>query len=194
MFASAQPVCWPTTDLSSTSVIKFANGTEKVDWGQVVYSPSSAGLVWGYACKTNTSLHHYIFGGRWAQYVPEWAYIADTLMRGTDADKSAAYTKYMTGTTIDPIFQGDVDKIKAMLPLLTAPTEVWKVMADPFRADKKRLVYNVVSGKRGSATSPAQYVDAGAPCDPAVKITEFGPVYFLSVLGKPNLVARCVKQ
>jgi hypothetical protein len=165
------------------------NGTPKL--GEVVYAASYVGVVWGFTCQDSTGKWWKVVAyGNWEQFPRDWLYILDTAMRGTDSDRRTLWDKYATGTTMDARLQPDWDKIWSLLPN-PPPVAAWKVLADPFRADKRRLVYNVVGGKRG--TSTGQYIDAGQPCDPAVTITEYGPVYFMSVQGNPARVARCAK-
>lgn len=191
--AEAAPPCWP--DLTAPTLLKVGSATDKPALGEVIYAASSVGLVWGYACKDAAGAwHRIVVGGPWTAFPPDWLSILDAALRGTDAQRAALWDKYATANAWDTRLQTDLDAIWAKLPLPPPlpPVVVWRVLADPFRADKKRIVYTVVNGKRGSAT--AQYVDAGAPCDPVTTITEFGPTYFLSVLGNPTLVARCVKQ
>jgi hypothetical protein len=149
------------------------------------------GVVWGYTCQDAAGKWWHVMGyGTWEQFPRDWLFILDTAMRGTDADRRALWDKYAVATTMDARLQPDWAKIWSMLPK-PPPVAEWKVLADPFRADKRRLVYNVVGGKRG--TSTGQYIDAGQPCDPVTTITEYGPVYFLSVQGNPARVARCAK-
>jgi hypothetical protein len=187
----AQPACWPDVSLPiSFQVAKAPTAPVKV--GEIVYAASSVGLVFGWACiKANGEWYHVVSGGLWSDFRPDWLAIADAGLRGTTAERDALWAKYATATTYDPQLHPDVDAIKAALPRPVA-APAWVVLADPFRADKKRAVYSVVAGKRGAVTG--QLVDAGAPCDPATTITEFGPTYFLSVLGNPATVARCVKK
>jgi hypothetical protein len=191
---AAPPACWPDLTLPvSLQMLKQPAGV--VAKGEVVYAASPIGIVWGYSCSDSTGQwYKVIAAGAWENMPREWAYIADTLLRGTDADRRAAWDKYSTASEWDARLKTDLDAVWAMLPLPPPPPPpvLWRVLADPFRADKKRLVYTVVAGKRGPATT--QYIDAGQPCDPVTTITELGPTYFLSVLGKPALVARCVKQ
>lgn len=191
--ADAAPPCWP--DLTPPTLLRIGNATDKAVLGEVIYAASSVGLVWGFTCTTQDGKwYKTVAGGPWTAFPPDWLAILDTALRGTDADRKALWDKYATATQWDPRLQSDLDAIWAKLPNPPPPPPavVWKVLADPFRADKKRIVYNVVQGKRGTATT--QFVDAGAPCDPVTTITEFGGVTFLSVLGNPALVARCVKQ
>lgn len=186
--ALAVPQCFPK--MTPPVIIDVTAGAVPKH-GEVVYAASTVGLVWGYTCQAADGKWYIITGyGTWEQYPKDWLYIMDTAIRGTNADRQALWAKYATTDLIDERLLPDWEKIAALLPLPPLVT-VWKVMPDPFRADKKRLVYTVVNGKRGPAT--IQYVDAGAACDPVTTITEYGPVYFLSVLGNPNLVARCVK-
>lgn len=192
--AAAPPKCWPDVTLP-ISVEVARSVSAPLSYGEVVYAASTIGVVWGYTCKASDGIYYKVIAaGAWDSMPRDWLYIMDTLMRGTDADRAAAWDKYATAPEWDARLKTDLDMIWAQLPNAPAPppAEVWKVLADPFRTDKKRLVYNVVNGKRGTAT--AQYIAAGEPCNPVTKITELGPVYFLSVLGNPNLVARCVKQ
>lgn len=186
---AAAPTCWP--DLTRPITVNMVDTTvPKI--GEVVYASSDIGLVWGYTCKAaDGSYYKNIAAGAWSAFPANWLYILDTAIRGTDADRKALWDKYATASAWDTRLQADLDRVWAKLPNPPVAS-AWKVLADPFRSDKKRLVYNVVSGKRGPATT--QYVDADAPCDPAVTITEYGPVYFLSVLGNPSLVARCTKR
>jgi hypothetical protein len=190
---AAPPACWP--DVSLPVSLVAGGPTAKPAIGEVIYAASSVGLVWGYTCKAADGTHYKIIAaGAWSAFPADWLRILDEAMRGTDADRAALWTKYATASAWDTRLQSDLDAIWAKLPAPPPPPPpvTWRVLADPFRTDKKRIVYNAANGKRGTAT--AQYVDAGAPCDPAVTITEFGPTYFLSVLGNPGLVARCVKQ
>lgn len=197
---AAPPKCWP--DLSLPVSVEMLKAPVDIGVGDIVYAASSIGIVWGYTCKASDGQHYKVIAaGAWENMPRDWLYIADTLMRGTDADRAAAWDKYATAGAWDERLRSDLDAVWAKLPNPPAPPPValWKVLADPFRADKKRLVYTAVPGvppstqwKRGPATS--QYIDAGAPCDPVTTITEFGGVTFMSVLGNPALVARCVKQ
>lgn len=199
--AAVAPKCYP--DLTVPVSFQLGSGSAAVKVGEIVYAASPLGVIWGYACipvPPDGNWYHVVSGGLWADFPADWLSILDVAMRGTPADRDAAWVKYATLGTFDPRLQSDVDAIKAKLPRPPPPppppppptTEVWKVLADPFRVDKKRLVYMVTAGKRGAPAG--QLVDAGAPCDHVTKITEFGPIYFLSVLGNPALVARCVKQ
>lgn len=189
--AAAAPSCWP--DMSRPITVERAEApTTPIVIGEVVYAASSVGLVWGYTCKAGDGKHYKnIFAGAWSAFPIDWLFVMDTLMRGTDADRSAAYAKYATASAWDERLRPDLDKVWSLLPVPPPPV-TWIVMPDPFRADKKRLVYAAPNGKRGLSTG--LYVDAGAPCDPSVTIIEFGPVYFLSVLGDKAKVARCAKQ
>jgi hypothetical protein len=192
---AAPPPCWPNLTLPIS--VEMARAPTTVEIGDVVYAASPVGVVWGYTCKAVDGQHFKIIAaGAWENMPRDWLYIADTLLRGTDADRAAAWNKYATASEWDARLKPDLDMVWAMLPNAPPPPPVvaWRVLADPFRTDKKRLVYTVVAGKRGPATSPAQYVDAGAPCDPVTTITEFGSATFMSVLGNPALIARCVKQ
>jgi hypothetical protein len=193
--SAVAPKCYPDLTLPISFQLTTVAGPVKV--GEVVYAASQLGVVWGYACvpvPADGNWYHVVSGGLWVDFPVDWLSILDKAVRGTQADRDAAWLKYATNTVFDPRLQPDVDAIKAKLPLPPPPppSEVWKVLADPFRADKRRVVYTVVAGKRGAATT--QTVAANDPCDPVTKITEFGPVYFLSVLGNPALIARCVKQ
>jgi hypothetical protein len=192
---AAQPTCWPDLTLP----VQFEAKDKPVgplQKGEVVYAASDVGLVWGYSCTDAQGVWwRVIAGGPWSAFPANWLAMLDRVIRGTDADRSALWKKYAT-VPIDARLKSDVDAIWAMLPLPPPPPPAvkWVVLADPFRADKRRLVYTVIAGKRGAPASPSQYVDAGAPCDPVTTITELGSTYFLSVLGDPNKVARCVKQ
>lgn len=187
---TAAPPCFPITT-PPTFIIATDPQTRKPELGEIVYVASPVGLVWGYTCKDEKNQWWKVMAwGTWDIIPKDWLYIMDVAIRGTDADRRALWDKYAVVATMDERLQGDWKVVNALLPNPPPVTE-WKVLADPFRADKKRLVYNVVNGKRGTPTN--QYVDAGAPCDPVTTITEFGPSYFLSVLGNPNLVARCSK-
>lgn len=189
---AAPPACWPDIPAKFSKIEVTAP-----ELGDILYSASSVGLVWGYTCKAaDGTWHKVIAGGPWTAFPIEWAYIADTALRGTDAERRALWDKYATATAWDERLKPDLDAVWAKLPSPPPPPPpvTWRVLADPFRADKKRLVYSVVSGKRGPPVSPAQYVEAGAACDPAVTIEEFGSTFFLSVNGNPATIARCVKQ
>jgi hypothetical protein len=190
---SAAPTCWPS--LTSPTFLKIAGPQDSPEVGEVIYSASPVGLVWGYSCiASDGKWYKVIAAGAWDKFPADWLYILDTVLRGTDADRTALWNKYATGTEWDARLKPDLDAIWARLPSPPPPPAavLWRVLADPFRADKRRVIYNAAGGKRGTATT--QTIAAGEPCDPVTTITEFGPVYFLSVLGKPNLVARCVKQ
>jgi hypothetical protein len=186
---AAAPSCFP--NMAPPTFIDV-NGTPKL--GEVVYAASSVGVVWGYTCQDSTGKWWKVMAyGNWEQFPKDWLFILDTAIRGTDADRRALWDKYAVATTIDERLIPDWDAVAKLLPNPPPPPVVteWKVLADPFRADKKRLVYSVVNGKRGASTG--QYIAAGEPCDPVTTITEFGPTYFLSVNGNPNTVARCAK-
>lgn len=185
--ATAAPACFPK--MTPPTFIDV-NGTPK--HGEVVYVASTVGLVWGYTCQAADGKWHYAIGyGTWDQFPKDWLFILDTAIRGTDADRRALWDKYaVANDTIDERLAPDWDKVAKLLPL-PPPVTAWKVLPDPFRADKKRLVYTVTNGRRGASTG--QYIAAGEPCDPVTTITEFGPTYFLSVNGNPNTVARCTK-
>lgn len=186
------PKCWPDLSLP-VRVETLKAPAQLVAIGSVVYAASTVGIAWGYSCRAADGQHYKVIAaGAWDAMPRDWAAIADTLLRGTDADRAAAWDKYATASEWDPRLKPDLDAVWALLPV-PPPVARWTVLADPFRADKQRLVYTVVSGKRGPATNPARYVAAGVACDPIVTIAELGPSYFLSVLGDPNLVARCVK-
>ncbi len=189
--AGAAPPCWP--DLAVPLTAHAVRDKEAVRLGQVVYAASAVGLVWGYTCAAaDGRWYKQLAAGPWSAFPSDWLALLDALARGTAAERAAAWDKYATATAWDERLKPDLDVVWAALPS-PAPVAVWIVVADPFRADKQRLVYTVVAGKRGPATNPAQYVAAGTPCDPAVTIAELGPTYFLSVLGDPNFVARCAK-
>jgi hypothetical protein len=189
---AAAPSCWP--DVSMPIGLVAAGQTTRPAIGEVIYAASSIGLVWGYTCKAVDGQHYKVIAaGAWSSFPADWLRILDEAMRGTDVDRKALWDKYATSGAWDQRLQSDIDAIWAKLPNAPAvpPPVLWKVVRDPFRTDGKRLIYSVVAGKRGP--SLGQYVDAGAPCDPATTITEFGPTYFLSVNGNPNTVARCAK-
>jgi hypothetical protein len=151
-------------------------------------------MSYGWICGRNVV----IVWGRWADYASDWPERALALAKGglpaveaewakhpppqRDANGAPLYPAECKGV-VDPAWRALV----AMVPP-EPPVSTWKVLRDPFRADGKRLVYTVVAGKRGAPVSPAQYVDAGTPCDPAVRINEFGGVVFMGVAGG---VARC---
>lgn len=184
----AAPSCFPQMSPPTFQVVTGPN-TPKI--GEVVYSASPVGLVWGYTCQAADGKYFKVMGwGTWEQIPKDWLFIMDQAIRTDDAGRRALWDKYAVVNTIDERMVNDWKAVNALLPNAPVVPE-WKVLADPFRADKKRLVYTVVNGKRGPATT--QYVDAGAPCDPVTTITEFGPSYFMSVLGNPNLIARCAK-
>jgi len=188
--AGAAPPCFPKLTPPSFQIVTEPNP----ELGEVVYSASPVGVVWGYTCQAADGKWWKVMAyGNWEQFPKDWLFVLDTAIRGTDADRRALWDKYATGTTIDSRLVPDWDMVAKLLPNPPPPPVVteWKVLADPFRADKKRLVYNVVNGKRG--TSTGQYIDAGQPCDPVTTITEYGAVYFLSVQGNPLRVARCTK-
>jgi hypothetical protein len=190
---AAAPACWP--DLTAPTLLKVGSATDKPELGEVVYAASSIGLVWGYACTTDGGKiwHKVIVAGAWSAFPADWLAILDTALRGTDADRTALWNKYATANAWDSRLQSDLDKIWALIPNPppAPPAVVWKVLADPFRTDKKRPIYNVAQGKRG--TSTGRYIDAGQPCDPVTTITEYGGVTFLSVQGNATTVARCIK-
>lgn len=186
---AAPPKCWP--DPAMPISLEIAIKPTRVELGTVVYAASPVGLVFGWACKAADGTHNKVIaGGPWEAFAREWLYLADKALRGTVADREALWSQYSTVTEWDARLQPDLDAVWALLPNAPAPI-VWKVMPDPFRADKKRLVYVVANGKRGASTG--RYVEAGTPCDPATTIVEYGPVYFLSVEGNPNTVARCAQ-
>jgi hypothetical protein len=186
---AATPVCWP--DLSLPIQLNIVDKTQAPKVGEVIYVASSVGLVWGYTCiAPDGQWYAQIAAGAWDKFPADWLYQLDIAIRGTNADREALWNKYTTASAWDTRLQSDLDAVWAKLPRQPAPTE-WKVLRDPFRPDGKRLVYNVTGGKRGTPTS--QYVEADAPCDPSVTISEFGGTIFMSVLGNPALVARCVK-
>lgn len=190
---AAAPSCWPDVPVGFSTVEATAP-----ELGDIVYAASSVGLVWGYTCKDATGTwKKVIAGGPWSAFPSDWLYIFDTALRGTNEQRKALWDKYATAAAWDDRLKPDLDAVWAKLPSPPPPPPpppvvTWRVLADPFRADKRRVVYNAAGGKRGTATT--QTIAAGEPCDPVTTITEFGPVYFLSVLGNPNLVARCVKQ
>jgi hypothetical protein len=186
--ATAAPSCFPKLTPPSFQIVTEPNAPEL---GEVVYSASPVGVVWGYTCQAADGKWWKVMAyGNWEQFPKDWLYILDTAIRGTDADRRALWDKYAVATTIDERLVPDWEAVAKLLPNPPPVTE-WKVLADPFRADKKRLVYMVTNGKRGASTG--QYIAAGEPCDPAVTLTEFGPTYFMSVQGNPNFVARCAK-
>jgi hypothetical protein len=186
--AGAAPSCFPKLTPPSFQIVTEPTAP---DLGEVVYSASPVGVVWGYTCQAADGKWWKVMAyGNWEQFPKDWLFVLDTAIRGTDAERRALWDKYAVASTIDPRLVPDWDAVAKLLPNPPPVTE-WKVVPDLFRADKKRMVYNVVSGKRGTATGV--YIDAGQPCDPVTTITEFGPTYFLSVQGKPNLVARCAK-
>lgn len=189
---NAAPPCWPDIPpFMSPQSYRIETPGDKLPVGAVIFSASTVGLVWGYTCiDTDGKWWKVIAGGAWSEFPADWFYILDQAIRGDVNVRTQLWNKYATATEWDPRLKPDLDTIWAKLPS-PPPFSVWKVVPDPFRADKKRLVYNVANGKRGTPTT--QYVDAGTPCDPVTTITEFGPVYFMSVLGNPNLVARCAK-
>lgn len=190
--AAAAPACWPDVSLPITFKARGATG-EPPKIGEVVYAASAVGLVWGYSCiAPDGSWRRIIAGGSWDEFPRDWLAIVDAAMRGTAADRAAVWDKHATATAWDERLRQDLDAVWALLPV-PPPPSAWKVLADPFRADKRRLVFTVVGRKRGPATSPAQYVDAGAPCDAVTRITE-GALEYLSVLGDPAKVARCTQQ
>lgn len=184
--ASAQPACWPDIPVKITKVEVTAP-----ERGSLVYSASSIGLVYGWACTASDGKwHKIVVGGPWSSFVVDWLYVADKAMRGTPAERDALWNQYNPlAQPIDARLKPDLDAIMAVLPNPPAPS-VWKVMPDPFRSDRKRPIYHVANGKRGASTG--RYIDAGEPCSDVTKIAEFGAVYFLSVEGNPGTVARCV--
>jgi hypothetical protein len=186
--AGAAPPCFPKLTPPSFQIVTEPTAPEL---GEVVYSASPIGVVWGYTCQAADGKWWKVMAyGNWEQFPKDWLFVLDTAIRGTDAERRALWDKYATGTTIDARLVPDWDMVAKLLPN-PPPVAEWKVLADPFRADKKRPVYNVAGGKRGTLTG--QYIDAGQPCDPVTTITEFGPTYFLSVNGNPATVARCAK-
>jgi hypothetical protein len=194
----AQPKCWPDATLPTSLYIIRDKTTIKppIEYGEIIYAASPIGIVWGYTCKAPDGTYwKQIAAGAWENMPRDWLYIADTLLRGTDADRAAAWAKYATASEWDPRLKTDLDAVWALLPNAPPPPVVsaYIVMADPFRADKKRLVYTVVGGKRGPSVTPVLYIAAGEPCDPKVTITE-GTITFMSVLGNPGYVARCIKK
>lgn len=193
---SAQPSCWPNLSLPTT-LQKTSDGPARV--GDIVYAASSIGLVWGYACiASDGTMRHIIVGGPWTAFQADWLAVADQLYRGTDADRAAAWSKYVTATTIDARLQPDVDAVKARLPKPPpAPTAgSYVVMATTIcaPADKdaggrciRRQTYVWAGGTRGAAA--AERVDIGAPCDPSI-----GAAGFYGVLGRTDRVALCVRR
>lgn len=184
--AAAAPSCWPDIPVQFSKVEVTAP-----ELGDIVYSASPVGVVWGYTCKAADGKWWKVMGyGTWDQFPKDWLYILDTAIRGTEEQRRALWDKYAVATTIDERLVPDWTAVAAKLPN-PPPVTAWKVLPDPFRVDKKRLVYTVTNGRRGASTG--QYIAAGEPCDPVTTITEFGPTYFLSVNGNPNTVARCTK-
>lgn len=189
VLAQAQPHCWP--DLTLPVSVQTVRAPVAPKIGEVVYAASQVGLVFGWTCRAaDGKAYKVIAAGPWTAFPADWLRELDLLIRGTEVERNAAWSKYAVAPAWDERLRPDLDAVWALLPV--PPAENWTVLADPFRADKKRLVYAAAGGKRGGATG--QYVDAGAPCDPVTRIDEFGGISFLSVLGDPAKVARCVKQ
>lgn len=187
---SAVPPCFPVTT-PPTFIIATDAVKRPPELGEVVYTASPIGLVWGYTCKDDKGLWWKVMAwGTWDIIPKDWLYIMDVAIRGTDADRKALWNKYAVVATMDERLLGDWIAVQALLPNPPMASE-WKVLADPFRADKKRVVFNAANNRRTTPTT--QFVDAGAPCNPATTIVEYGGITFMSVLGNPNFVARCSK-
>ena len=62
---------------------------------------------------------------------PDWLYIADTLMRGTDADRVAAWNKYATAGEWDARLKTDLDAVWAMLPNPPPPVTCRSMASTP---------------------------------------------------------------
>jgi len=196
----AQPKCWPNLESGSILTVKLAT-TEVAKVGDMVYIASPIGLVWGYSCLKDGLLYHVIAGGPWTSFPAEWAYLADGLMRDTEAARNAAWIKYAVTTTIDSRLQPDVDKIKTLLPVpapvppppapgtyVVAPTSIC-VTADKDAIGKciRRSTYAWINNVRGAMA--LEKVDIGTPCNPAV-----GTAGYYGVLGRTDRVAPCVKK
>lgn len=195
---SAQPSCWPNLSLPTT-LQKTSDGPARV--GDIVYAASSIGLVWGYACiASDGTMRHIIVGGPWTAFQADWLAVADQLYRGTDADRAAAWSKYVTATTIDARLQPDVDAIKAVLPkpVAPAPAGSWVVAATSIcaAADKdtsgrcvRRQSFAWDGTTRGLVAQPER-ATIGSAC-----ITSIGKEpYFGFDAQRPDRVVLCVKQ
>jgi hypothetical protein len=194
--ALAQPQCWPS--LTFPTIWRTADSTSRVREREIVYAASSVGLVWGYGCTgIDGKLYHYIAGGPWSAFPPDWLAIADTLARGTDGERAAAWVKYATGTAIDPRLEPDVKAVSARLPLpppapvpggwVVAPTAICS-SADKDLSGKcvRRAAYLWAGGVRGPVSGTA---NIGSACDLTV-----GAAGFYGVNGRTDRVAPCVKQ
>jgi len=189
---AAVPPCWPNLNAGITLTIKPATTTEPVAVGDIIYAASSVGLIWGYACVSNGIWYHNVAGGQWSSFPASWAAIADTMIRGTDADRVAAWNKYATVDPIDPLLQPDVVAIKKLLPtpppIIPPPppvVEYWIVAT--FAANLDRPAYPVVAGVRKTTSNGRALV--GSVCNCTVKFVETST--YCGVNGRLDQVAIC---
>lgn len=208
--AAAQPACWPDTSLPvKFQVARAPVGTIKP--GEVVYAASPLGLVFGWACiAPDGTWRHMIAGGPWTAFTPDWLATADTLLRGTAADRNAAWVKYATGP-IDARLKPDVDAIMAMLPkppplvpppplpppppppvisaFVVAPTTICPTVDKDAGGKCFRRPTYAWDGKVRAIAAAAEKADIGSACDATV-----GATGFHGVLGRTDRVALCVKR
>lgn len=204
--AQAQPSCWPTLTPPNISVARVQG---KAPLGAIVYSASSAGMAWGWSCRApDGSVVRIVVAGLWSEWAPDWAAIADALHAGTEADRQAAWRRYVnpnyqTPAALVPL----IDAVKAALEQpadpppppppppppqpgqwVVAPTSICAA-ADKDASGKcvRRQTYVWESGTRGLVAT--ERVDIGAPCDLSV-----GAAGFYGVLGRADRVAPCVKR
>lgn len=194
--AHAAPSCFP--NMAPPTFVDLT-GTPKL--GEVVYSASTVGLVWGYTCQASDGKWWKIAAyGTWDQFPRDWLFILDTAMRGTDADRRALWDKYAVGTPLDARLKPDFDKIVAMLPVppaapapgtfVVAPTTICPTADKSGTACVRRATYAWNNAtKVRTTTATAEKVDIGSACDPAI-----GAAGFYGVLGRTDRVAPCVKR
>jgi hypothetical protein len=199
-FVSAQPSCWPNTNLP-ISVHRADVSAPKL--GDIVYSASSIGLVYGWACaKADGTWQHVVIGGPWSAFRPDWAAIADSLMRGSDADRAAAWKTYITGTTFDSRLQADVDSIRAKLPKpaaapplpapgtwVVAPTSICGTQDKEGGVCVRRQSFSWDGKTRGLVAQPER-ATIGAQCVTSIGVEP----YFGFDANRADRVVLCVRK
>ena len=156
--AASQPACWPSEAGGSGSVAVFKQDS------------ANRALVWlccdAYQCK------YAGFAGPRSAFVSDWLAQAQAARFGTDADRAALWTKYVTAPAVKTGSMAVNDAARAEVAL-RHPMPKWVVASNSTYTT--RPAYAFVDGVR--ATVSASRADIGVPCNCAVRSVEGRSVY-----------------
>lgn len=173
--ALAQPTCWPSQAGGSGSALVF-----KVD---------SQCYAYGWRC---TGQRHIVSGAHSA-FVSNWREVGLSLMTGTDAERTAAWTQYMTSNATPTGCANAAQMVRVQLyaEYLASVKPAVSYVVSPAASNANpagtRPAFPFSGGVRGTVSNGR--ATSGQPCDCSARVGDF-----CGVNGRTDQVASCTAQ